>query len=97
MSRRTLLLAVALGLALVLLSGCAGTNPLTGTPGRHGVAGFWSGLWHGMIVVISFVISLFNHHVRIYEVHNNGLWYDFGFLLGIMMSVGGAAGGRRRR
>lgn len=69
-------------LAIVLLAGCAGPNPLIGTPGRSGVAGFWSGLWHGLICPIAFVISLFNHAFTIYEVHNNGNWYNGGFILG---------------
>jgi hypothetical protein len=67
----------------LLVAGCAaGDNPLTGTPGIRGVAGFWSGLWHGMICPIAFVSSLFNSHVAIYEVHNSGGWYDAGFILG---------------
>ena len=74
-------LAVIVALAL-LLSGCAGSNPLLGTPGRHGVAGFWPGLWHGLICPIAFVISLFNSKFSIYEVHNSGAWYDAGFILG---------------
>ncbi|TFG71860.1 MAG: hypothetical protein E4H27_03735 [Anaerolineales bacterium] len=45
-------------------------------------AGFWVGYWHGMIAPIAFVISLFNAKVGIYETHNNGTWYNFGFVLG---------------
>ena len=44
--------------------------------------------------------SLFTSTVRMYEVHNNGGWYDFGFILGAMIAFGGSAGGtaaRRRR
>jgi len=36
------------------------------------VAGFWLGLWHGLIAPITFVISLFSDNVNFYEVHNNG-------------------------
>jgi hypothetical protein len=53
------------------------------------VAGFWAGYWHGVIAPITFVISLFNPGVRIYETHNNGGWYDLGFLLGASSSLGG--------
>jgi uncharacterized membrane protein len=80
-----------------LLSGCAGPNPLVNTLGSHGVAGFWSGLWHGMIIVITFVISIFNKNVHIYEVHNNGVWYNLGFVIGASMSLGGAARGSKKR
>jgi len=54
-------------------------------------AGFWAGYWHGAIMPITFVISLFNPGVRIYETHNNGAWYDFGFFLGAsaLLSRGG--------
>jgi hypothetical protein len=45
--------------------------------------GFWSGLWHGWIVLISWVGSLFSDDIAIYAVNNNGGWYDFGFILGI--------------
>ena len=37
-------------------------------------------------------------HINVYEVHNNGNWYDFGFVLGAgILFGGGAAGGRRRK
>ena len=86
---------VLLTALVFLLSGCAGENPLAGTSGTHGVAGFWSGLWHGMICPIAFVISLFNHGVSMYEVHNSGGWYNFGFILGA--GAWGVLGGSRRR
>jgi hypothetical protein len=82
-------------LALAVLAGCAaGPNPMTGKPPD---AGFWLGLWQGLIAPITFVISLFNDHVSVYEVNNNGNWYDFGFVLGLSCSFGGAVGGGARR
>jgi hypothetical protein len=51
-------------------------------------AGFWAGLWHGLILPITFIVSLFNNNVGIYEVNNNGGWYNFGFILGISSSFG---------
>jgi hypothetical protein len=45
--------------------------------------GFFWGLWHGVIAVFSFIWSLFDPKVAVYEVFNNGAWYDLGFLLGI--------------
>ena len=87
-------LVSALALALVAAS-CAGPNPLVGTPGAQGVAGFWMGLWNGLTCLITFVISVFNANVHVYEVHNNGVWYDFGFVLGASISLGG--GGRSSR
>ncbi len=52
-------------------------------------AGFWAGLWHGIIAPITFIISLFNPDVKMYETNNNGGWYDFGFLIGASCSLGG--------
>jgi hypothetical protein len=51
-------------------------------------AGFWAGFWHGLIVPIAFIVSLFNDDVRIYEKNNRGRLYDFGFLLGVGTSIG---------
>ena len=85
------------GVALVLSSCAAGPNPAVGT-GRE-PAGFWLGLWHGIIFPVTFVISLFTDTVSVYEAANNGNWYDFGFFVGLLISLGGSggAGGRARR
>lgn len=53
--------------------------------------GFWNGLWHGLISVITFIISLFNDNVDVYAVNNNGGWYDFGFMLGVSGLTGGGS------
>jgi hypothetical protein len=83
---------------ILFTAGCApGPNQLAGSPDDAGaVAGFWKGLWHGFIVVFTFIVSLFNDNVRIYEVHNSGNWYNFGYLLGVMMFFGGGGGGACR-
>ena len=83
----------------VLLAGCAaGVNEQLDTANQAGVvAGFWLGLWHGLIAPVTFVISLFSKGVGIYELHNNGGWYNFGFVLGagILFGGGGSASSRR--
>jgi hypothetical protein len=77
-------------LALVLAACAAGPNPQVGVaPDGGSVAGFWLGLWHGIISPITFIISLFNDKVSFYEVHNDGNWYDFGFVLGAGILFGG--------
>ncbi len=92
-ARHVLFVAV---LALVLAACAAGTNPEVGVAAPDGdVAGFWLGLWHGIIAPITFVISLFTDEVTLYEVHNNGNWYDFGFVLGAGILFGGGHRGRR--
>jgi hypothetical protein len=54
-------------------------------------AGFWAGLWHGSILPIAFVASLFKPGVGIYETHNRGGWYNLGFIFGASSSLGGGA------
>ena len=86
-------------LLILTLGACsAGANPETGVAAADGdVAGFWMGLWHGLIIPITFIISLFRDTVNVYEVHNSGNWYDFGFMLGICISMGGTSRGTKRR
>ncbi len=60
----------------------AGPNSTYKQPGAK-PAGFWAGVWHGIIAPFVFLIGLFTPNVKVYEVNNNGRWYDFGFLLGI--------------
>jgi hypothetical protein len=56
-------------------------------------AGFWAGLWHGLISFFTFIISLFTDSVKMYEVNNVGTLYDFGFILGIWIFYGSGGGG----
>jgi len=81
-------------LALLTLSACAaGPNAMVDT--GPDPAGFWLGLWQGLISPITFLISLFTSEVNIYEVQNNGNWYDFGFMLGVALVFSGPAGSGR--
>jgi hypothetical protein len=97
-NKRLVLLLVLLALSLLLLSGCApGANPLVNTPNDQGyVANFWTGLWQGFIVPVTFIISLFNQQVNIYEVQNDGISYNIGFAIGALIITGGLAGGGAR-
>lgn len=85
-------------LALVLSACMAGVNPNVGTTLQDPTpAGFFLGLWHGIIAPFTFVLSLFTSSINIYEVHNNGNWYDVGFVLGAGILFGGGGLGARRR
>lgn len=82
-------------LALVLSACAAGPNGAVGTVAETGdIAGFWLGLWHGIIAPVTFVISLFSDGVNVYEIHNNGNWYNFGFVIGAVFLIGGSHGAR---
>jgi hypothetical protein len=98
---RKILVILVMALILFTLTGCvAGPNALSNTPNEEGkVAGFWQGLWQGFIAPFTFIISLFSDKVHMYEVHNNGGWYNFGFLFGLTIILGGGgrgSAGRRR-
>jgi hypothetical protein len=98
MRRERLLAGAAMVCLVLVLAACAaGANPDVGVPAPDGdVAGFWLGLWHGIISPITFLISLFTDDVSIYEVYNNGNWYDFGFVLGAGILFGGGFLGAAR-
>jgi hypothetical protein len=52
----------------------------------------------GALAQVVFILSLFTDKVSLYEVHNTGGWYDFGFVLGAGILFGGgsqAAKGKR--
>lgn len=79
--------------ALALLAGCAAGDPrfTSAEP-----AGFWVGIWHGVIAPITFVIGLFDGNIEIYERINTGSWYDAGFLFGLVC-LGAGSHARRRK
>jgi hypothetical protein len=74
-------------------------NPELNKPDESGqVAGLILGLWHGIIAPVMLVGSFFNPLMQIYEVHNNGLEYNIGYLVGVafVFLLLGIFGGRRR-
>jgi hypothetical protein len=76
-----------------------GPNPELNQPDEAGrVAGLLVGLWHGIIAPVMLIGSFFNPALQIYEVHNNGLEYNIGFLVGvaIVFLLLGILGGSRR-
>jgi hypothetical protein len=92
---------LSLILILCVLAACAaGPNLNQNVPNeKKQTASFFQGLWHGIILPVTFVISLFSPTINVYETHNDGGWYNFGFLLGlaIILGGGGGAGARARR
>ena len=96
---RTALLVLVVAAGGFVLAACAPGGNDVATAGAKELAGFWLGLWHGIITPVTFVISLFNDNVNIYEVHNNGNWYDFGYVFGlsIVFGSGSRAGAPARR
>ena len=99
--KRFIFLTVGLLCVVILVTSCfPGTNPSQDVISEFGVnAGFLRGLWHGIIAPFTFVVSLFTENINLYEVHNNGGWYDFGFVIGagIIFSGSGCASKHKRR
>jgi len=96
---KTMTTAIIFSFALMLFAAaCApGPNDVEGTAGKDGkVAGFWLGLWHGLISPVTFIISIFTKSVRFYEIHNSGGWYNFGFVLGAGLFFSGGIFGRNK-
>lgn len=88
------IIAVVAVLTLSMIAGC--TPNENGRPGR-GPAGFFTGVWHGWIAPISLVWGFFNRSVRIYDKHNTGWWYDFGYYIAVISGFGGLSLSRKRK
>jgi len=85
---RKKVLVVGLILMILFVSNCAPNNERF----DEKPAGFWAGIWHGLICWVTFFISLFTNSVSIYEVDNTGGWYNFGFLIGATIILSGSGG-----
>lgn len=93
-----LALLVLVLLLTTILAGCApGPNDSRGAGERNAIAGFWLGIWHGFIAPFVLVASLFKDGLNIYEVHNNGTWYNLGYLFGLACFFGGGGNRAARR
>lgn len=82
--------AIFASILVLGLLGCA-TQP---APDAFAPPGFWMGIVHGFLILISMIGSFFSD-VRIYAYPNTGTLYDLGYLLGAMMSLGGTGAGIR--
>lgn len=91
MEKRTAILLILTVAAVMLIAGCTANNDMY----VEKPAGFWAGLWHGLICFVAFIISLFTDNVGIYEINNTGGWYNFGFILGAMIALGGSSRAKR--
>ena len=98
--RNKIILPLVLIAMMFVLSACfAEGNPMEKVPDDLGeTAGFLRGLWHGIIAPFTFFVSLFTDGIHMYEVHNNGGWYNFGFVIGagIIFSGSGRASSKKK-
>jgi hypothetical protein len=98
MFRKLIPLLLVLGFVVLMTAGCAPGNERWDVANPDSKpANFWSGLWHGLIIIVTFVVSWFTNDVGIYEPNNVGFGYNIGFILGVMMSLGGGVRGATHR
>ena len=87
-------LLILIPLAFALAACVATEAPSAVTPTGPG---FLLGVWHGFAFPVTFIISLFTDDIAVYQVPNNGGWYDFGYFIGICFLGVGARSSKRRR
>ncbi len=85
---RGILVCTALAAVVLAITSCAHQPG----PEAYDPPGFFSGLLHGFLIFFSFIGSIFTD-VRIYSFPNSGGWYDFGYLIGASMFLGGSGAG----
>ena len=71
-------------LLLITLITVAGCMPGDGSRTAEEPAGFFWGVWHGLIAPISLIWGLFNSEIRLYEPLNSGWAYDLGFYITVV-------------
>ncbi|MBL1214909.1 MAG: hypothetical protein D8M61_16330 [Ignavibacteriae bacterium] len=86
MLKRSIKITALFIFIVLLISACA---PGGGSSTPDDLAGFFMGIWHGWIAPISLIVGFFNPDIRVYELHNTGWWYDFGFYIAIIGGFGG--------
>ncbi len=77
-----------LALLLILALGCISCAHQP-RPESYDPPGFFSGLFHGFIILFSLIGSIFMD-IRIYGFPNSGFFYDLGFLIGAAGFLAGA-------
>ncbi len=81
-AKNIFMFSIAIGMT-VLLASCA-NQP---TPTAYDTPGFFMGIVHGLLILLSFIGSIFMD-IRMYAFPNSGVMYDFGFLFGAVIFLG---------
>lgn len=89
MKTNNILIGLLLIIFITSLSSCAPKGYVSNE------AGFFSGVWHGFIIVFSLIGKLFGADIGIYAEHNSGFLYWLGFIIGIGGFGGGSSAARR--
>jgi hypothetical protein len=86
MKNRIFTILLVLLVAILTIS-CADVAHVTFTNPDEHIYGFWGGTWHGIIMFPSFIGSLIWDDIAVYAVHNNGAWYNFGYVGGFFVML----------
>jgi hypothetical protein len=95
--RKSFLLVLIVVLALVFISCTPGNERWNQEINPGNKAGFWIGVWHGAIIIVTFIVSLFTKDVGLYEINNTGWPYNLGFIIGLNISIGGMFKGAKKK
>jgi len=93
MNRRKTTITIFILLTILVFTSC---TPGSGASSFDDPAGFFMGIWHGWIAPVSLFMGFFNSEIRVYEIHNTGWWYDFGFYIAIISGFGGLSFFRKK-
>ena len=78
------LLFSLIAVAMLIFTGCAHVHPITACLSTNETpSGFWFGTWNGMTMAFSLIGNLFSDNITIYDINNNGIWYNTGFVGGL--------------
>lgn len=69
----------------VIICGCASQPHAVG---GVDVPGFFTGLFHGLLILFSLLGGFFNDDIRVYAFPNSGWSYDLGYVIGVTLFVG---------
>ena len=89
MKTKKITIILILLVCITCLSSCAPRGYESSEPG------FFSGIWHGFIIIFSLIGKLFGFNIGLYAEHNTGFFYWLGFILGIGGFGGGSSSARR--
>jgi hypothetical protein len=90
-------LFVLIGVALTAFGAYVVINRLGMATVSVQPAGFFLGVWQGIIVILAFIVSWFDTNITIYQVGNDGFWYNLGYILGLSIALGGGARASRAK
>ena len=88
-------LRIAGAAALLLLAACARQAP-DAVGHAADTPGFLWGLWHGFVFPWAWIGSLFDPKIAVYAVPNDGVLYNLGYFIGIVVLGVGARSSKRR-